>query len=76
MTFGMFIRAERLRLGLGQDAFARRAFMGRTHVSLLERDKRNPRLDTLVWIARALDLTPAQLVAGWWHTCDEGTLGG
>jgi transcriptional regulator with XRE-family HTH domain len=37
--------------------------MHRTEIGLLERSERAPRLDTIVKLARALDIEPAELLA-------------
>jgi transcriptional regulator with XRE-family HTH domain len=42
--------------GLSQERLAELADLDRTEVSLLERGKRMPRLDTIVALARGLDL--------------------
>lgn len=36
----------------------------RTEISLLERSGRDPRLDTIVRLARGLDMVPSQLLDG------------
>jgi len=43
-------------MGLSQEQLADRCGLDRTEISLLERGKRFPRLDTLVKLARALEL--------------------
>jgi transcriptional regulator with XRE-family HTH domain len=62
MTFGQFICAQRRERGLPQDAFAKLAGLHRTHISLIERGKRDPGLETIVQLARALDMKPADLL--------------
>jgi transcriptional regulator with XRE-family HTH domain len=63
MTFGEFLRSERRARGISQETLADRAGMHRTSVSLIERDgRRDPRLDTLVSLARALGIPPAEMV--------------
>jgi transcriptional regulator with XRE-family HTH domain len=63
MTFGDSLRKARLDLGLSQDALAATAGLHHTHISLLERGKRDPTLETLVRLARALGVTPGELIA-------------
>lgn len=47
-----------------QEAIANRAEMHRTQVSELLRGKQLPRLDTLVKLAGALNVQPAELIEG------------
>ena len=58
------VRAARARLGLSQTEVGARARLHRTEVSLLERGERDPRLSTIVRLARALDVAPAALLDG------------
>jgi transcriptional regulator with XRE-family HTH domain len=62
MTFGQFIARERRARAITQVILAERAGLHRTGLSLLERDRRDPRLGTLVALARALEVTPGDLV--------------
>ncbi len=62
MTFGQTLRDARERAGMSQDDFGRATGIHRTHISLLERDVREPRLDTLVRLSRGLSLSPAELL--------------
>jgi transcriptional regulator with XRE-family HTH domain len=63
MSFGEVLLRARLDRGLSQDALAAAAELHHTHISLLERGRRDPTLETLVRLARALGLTPGELVA-------------
>lgn len=54
------VRAER---GLSQEALADLAGLHRTYVGGIERGERNPTLANVERIAKALRVTPAQLVA-------------
>jgi transcriptional regulator with XRE-family HTH domain len=65
MTFGQFIARERHARGMTQVVLAERAGLHRTGLSLIERDERDPRLGTLVALARALDVTPEDLVGSY-----------
>ena len=59
------LRANRERLGLSQEALAEICDLHRTEISLLERCKRSPRLETIVILARALELpSPGELLKG------------
>ena len=52
--FAANLRARRIRLGLSQEALADLCGLHRTEISLLERRKRSPRLDTIVGLSRGL----------------------
>lgn len=62
--FAQNLRAERVRLGLSQEALGEACDLHRTEISLLERSARDPRLATIVRLARALDVRPAWLLEG------------
>ncbi len=62
--FARNLRKHRVENGLSQGALAMRAQLHRTEISLLERGAREPRLSTIVRLARALGTTPAELVQG------------
>ncbi len=63
------LRTERLARGMTQEALADaadRSEIGqhRTHISLLEKAKRDPKLSTIVKLAHGLGITPIQLLRG------------
>ena len=60
--FGPVLRAARAARGLTQEELANASGLHRTEISLLERGKRTPLLETLVAISRALGMTPAELL--------------
>lgn len=60
--FGEALRRARLAAGLTQEQVGERCDMDLTAVSRLERGRRNPRLDTIVRLARAVDVPPAKLL--------------
>jgi transcriptional regulator with XRE-family HTH domain len=61
--FAENLRAHRTRAGLSQEALAEVCDLHRTEISLLERSKRSPRLETIVILARGLQLaSPAELL--------------
>jgi transcriptional regulator with XRE-family HTH domain len=62
--FAANLRALRRERGLSQDALARACKLHRTEISLLERGEREPRLSTVVRLARALRHPPAALLDG------------
>jgi transcriptional regulator with XRE-family HTH domain len=49
---------------MSQEELGRVAGMHRTEISLLERAARDPRLATIVKLAHALDVPPAQMLDG------------
>ncbi len=55
--FAANLRLHRRRLGLSQEALADLCDLHRTEISLLERRKRSPRLETIVHLARGLQLS-------------------
>lgn len=63
--FAANLRQHRDRAGLSQEALADICDLHRTEISLLERCKRSPRLETIVILARGLELnSPADLLDG------------
>lgn len=58
------LRSLRKRRGLSQEALGDVAGIHRTEVSLLERSGRDPRLSTLVRLARALGVPVSRLLRG------------
>jgi transcriptional regulator with XRE-family HTH domain len=57
--FARNLRDRRLQMGFSQEALAGMCGLDRTEISLLECRKRSPRLDTVVVLARALELDSA-----------------
>jgi transcriptional regulator with XRE-family HTH domain len=63
--FAANLRRHRTRVGLSQEALADVCDLHRTEISLLERCKRSPRLETIVILSRGLELSsPAELLDG------------
>ena len=63
--FAANLRRHREQAGLSQEALADICDLHRTEISLLERCKRSPRLETIVILARGLKLSsPGQLLEG------------
>ena len=59
------LRYYRDRAGLSQEALADICDLHRTEISLLERCKRSPRLETIVILSRGLELgSPGDLLEG------------
>jgi transcriptional regulator with XRE-family HTH domain len=62
--FGQNVRAARAVSGLSQEALGDAAGLHMTEISRLERGIREPRLGTIVRIAKALKVPPGQLLDG------------
>lgn len=62
--FGHNLRAARVRLGMSQEDLGHASDLHPTEVSRLERAMREPRLSTIVKLARALGLPPSRLLDG------------
>lgn len=58
------MRRLRKAQGLSQERLGDEAGVHRTEVSMLERAERDPRLSTLIRVARALGVPPADLLKG------------
>ncbi len=63
-AFAFLLRALRLDRDISQVALAEAAGLHRTYISLIERGQRGPKLETLVALARALGMTPSELLDG------------
>jgi transcriptional regulator with XRE-family HTH domain len=57
--FAKNLREHRVRVGISQEALAHACDLHRTEISLLERSKRSPRLETIVILAKGLKLKSA-----------------
>jgi transcriptional regulator with XRE-family HTH domain len=63
--FAINLRRYRNAAGLSQETLASICELHRTEISLLERRKRSPRLETIVILSRGLELnSPSQLLDG------------
>jgi transcriptional regulator with XRE-family HTH domain len=60
--FGTNLRGRRRAASLSQEQLADRSGFHFTEISRLERGVREPRLSTIVRLARALELSPADLL--------------
>lgn len=63
-VLGVTMRHLRKRLGYSQEALAEKAGLHRTYVGAVERGERNVSLENILRIARALKVTPSQLLEG------------
>lgn len=59
---GEEIRAARNRKGLSQEILAEKAGLHRTYISLLERNKKSPTVETLFRLCKALGISAAGLI--------------
>jgi len=59
---GDVIKRHRQRMGISQEELAHRADVDRTFVSRLERGVRQPTITTLIQLAKALEVSTAELV--------------
>jgi DNA-binding XRE family transcriptional regulator len=62
--FGDNLRRIRRRKGLSQDELAARASLHRTEIGMLENGQRVARITTMIQLAGAMDVDPAELIAG------------
>ena len=60
--FGLEVKRRRVELALTQEEFADISGLHRTYVSGIERGERNPTLDIIFQIARALNCLPGDLL--------------
>lgn len=63
-TFARNLRAYRQQASLSQEALGHACGLHPTEISRLERAVRDPRLDTIAKLARALGIPPAKLLDG------------
>ena len=57
------LKKARGKAGLSQEELASRAGVHRTYISLLERNKKSPTLDTLIKICKALEISASKIIA-------------
>lgn len=56
------LREQRHKLGLSQEQVAERSGVHATEVSRIEAGKRDPRVSTVLRLAKAVELNPGQLL--------------
>lgn len=74
--FGENLRACRRRAAISQEELGIRASLHRTEIGLLERGARVPGIDTLIKLAKALSVQPAELLVGMDWKPDSAQRGG
>lgn len=62
--FAANLRSRREAMGLTQEDLALACGLHRTEISLLERCKRSPQLETIVLLAQGLQVAPRDLLDG------------
>jgi transcriptional regulator with XRE-family HTH domain len=62
--FAANLRRARLARGMTQEGLADASELHRTHISLMEKAKRDPKLTTIAKLAHGLGTTPAKLMRG------------
>ncbi|WP_144466288.1 helix-turn-helix domain-containing protein [Bacillus nitratireducens] len=60
--FGGVLQRHRLNSNMSQEELAFNSGLDRTYISLLERGKRKPTINTLFSLATALNVPPSQLI--------------
>ena len=63
--FGEHLRVIRTKCRLSQEKLAERAGLHRTYISSVERGERNVTIETVGKLARALNVTMAELMPDW-----------
>ncbi len=63
-SFGKQLARYRAKAGITQEELGHLSSIHRTEIGLLENGQRQPRLDTIIKIAGALDVNPCELIKG------------
>lgn len=61
-AFGEVLKSVRKKAGMSQEELAHNSSLDRTYISLLERGKRKPTINTVFSIAKALQILPNELI--------------
>lgn len=72
IAFGLRLRQLRLKCGLSQDSLAERTNVHPTAIARFERGAREPRLTTILRLARGLKVPPRALIEGLTWPEDQG----
>lgn len=74
IKFGQNLFKARRRAGLSQEELGVRSSLHRTEIGLLEHGRRVARVDTLIQLAGAMSIEPAELLEGiFWNPGDTST---
>lgn len=60
--FGLVLKKYRNESGLSQEELALRCGLDRTFISMLERGKRRPTINTVFSLAKALNIKPSAMI--------------
>jgi transcriptional regulator with XRE-family HTH domain len=63
-SFGRQLALYRAKAGITQEELGQLSSIHRTEIGLLENGRRQPRLDTIIKIAGALEVDPCELIKG------------
>jgi len=61
-AFGQILRQLRQKRGLSQEELALESGYHRTYISQLERGQKNPSLQTIFQLAKALNMEPSEII--------------
>lgn len=61
-AFGIVLQKERIKQNISQETLAFNSGLDRTYISLLERGKRKPTINTLFSITHALEIHPHEII--------------
>ncbi|MCM3003659.1 helix-turn-helix domain-containing protein [Priestia koreensis] len=61
-AFGVILKKYRMKLELSQEELALRSELDRTYISLLERGKRKPTINTIFSLSKELSINPNKLI--------------
>lgn len=62
VVFGHNLRKFREKMGMSQEELAFRSNLDRSYISLLERGRRKPTINTIFALAEQLNVTPSEMV--------------
>lgn len=62
MLFGQVLREERIKNSITQEELSHLCDLDRTYISLLERGHRQPTINTLFTISKALDINASYII--------------
>ncbi|SDI20009.1 DNA-binding transcriptional regulator, XRE-family HTH domain [Planococcus glaciei] len=57
-AFGQVLKEERIRMKFSQEGLAHSCDLDRTYISLIERGKRKPTINTVFALAKPLEVSP------------------
>lgn len=60
--FGQILRELRIEKGISQEDLGFKSGYHRTYISLLERGQKNPSLQTIFRLAKALEISPSEII--------------